>query len=488
MTEVLKKNRIACVIMALSFIAALLLCGVRFVMEARNTEVCIIMSTSDAALLDGELPDSIRLFDGGDVLDGALLLVEDEAQYSCRPIGDISESEHTNGDGTLRRVRCFKLDGDYAARYGVLGYEGAEEIVNMLYRAVTDRNIRVVWLTPFVDGASGEVITDADVYAGVVQSLFPRLERQGLTLGEDFSLLPEYTPSLWLSAAVFLGVLAAYWLLIQSVFSKLLPHLICFAAVCAAAPAAWLLGITPTVFAVPALLAAVAFPCLALWYMTEKLAAARGDTTGRELGGYLGLVCAGVGICIAGGIFVGALETSTDYLLAMDNFWGVKLSQLAPLSFAAYAVLRFLCPPREILRGKRYILALAAVLLVAGVGYYILRTGNADVSALEQRFRNRLESLLIARPRTKEAFVAWPCLAISFILCARGKREYCWPFAILTSAGFASVVNTFCHARSPLWLSLTRSLTGLIIGAGIGCVLICLFRPRNDNIPRRDET
>lgn len=466
MTETIRRNKVLSLCVLLGLVCALILGGIRAGLEARDTRVTVIMSTNDLAKLDA-VPTGVRAFDGGDTLDGAVLLTEDKNQYSYVPM---EGAEYVPGNS----VRCLYLYPEYAARYGSLGYDGGEEIENLLYRAVTDRNIRVIRLTPFADAETGETITDASVYEDVLGALAPRLDRQGLTLGDSFSLLPDYAPSAALSVLTAFGALCAGLLLLGAfVTASLRPWAKWIIPALALVVCAGTYAALPSLF-VPlfAFGASVVYPCLALWYMTGRLSALQSGSLRHELGAFLGILAAGVGICLAGGLTVGALQSGTDYLLAAENFRGVKLSQLVPLGFGVYAVLRYLCPVREILNGKKYILALAALLLIAGGGYYILRTGNAQVSVLEQRFRNALEHLLIARPRTKEFLVAWPCIALSAILVCKGRRSYCWPFAILTSAGFASAVNTFCHSRAPLWLSLTRTVLGAIIGAALGCVLI----------------
>jgi hypothetical protein len=488
MKKFYRENKYLSLFLLFGLISALILCGIRAVMEFRNTDVCIIMSTSDMAMIDGEL-EGVRAFDGGNILDGALLLVEDENQYSNNPIEGNYLPDALGPNRELRQVRCFYLYPQFAARYHYLGYPGAEEIENILYRAVTDRNIRVLWLTPFVDAETGETITDAAVYNGVLENLSVRLARQGLTLGDSFSLFREYDSLTGIALFIAFGISAAGVILLGSLWGlsprrrKILIYVFGPPFIVLALIDIW--GGYNLFVPIAAFAASVIFPCLALWYMTVNLSAVKQGRLSRELGEYARILFATFGIAAVGGLFVGGLQSSTDYLLAIENFRGVKLSQILPVGFAIYVVLKYLCPPREILAGKKFILILGALILIAGVGYYILRTGNSNVGVLEQRLRNWLEHVLIARPRTKEFLVAWPCIAVSFVLVARGKKQYAWPFAILTSAGFASVVNTFCHSRSPLWLSLTRVLTGVIIGAAIGFAIICIMHKKPaDGEPR----
>lgn len=477
MKKVFEENKTLTRFLILGFITALLFCGIRAVIEFQNADVCVVMSTDDLAQLDG-VPQGVRPFDGGNVLDGALLLVEDENQYSHNPITGNYLPDALGPDRELRQVRCFYLYPQFAARYRCLGYSGAEEIENILYRAATDRNIRVLWLTPFMDPETGEIVTDASVYSGVVQNLSVRLARQGLTLGEDFSLVKSYAPFGALMFFLAFGVANAGILLLGNLFplrrrAAIILYIVCGVSCLVLYSLDQFLGYNLLV-PMAALAASVIFPCFALLYACRGLSEVRNRSLSRELGAYAKLLFTAVGIAVAGGLFVGALQSSSDYLLAIENFRGVKLSQILPVAFAVYAVLRYLCPPREILAGKKYILLLGALILVCGVAYYIIRTGNSNVGVFEQRFRNGLEHILVARPRTKEFLVAWPCIAVAFALVARGKKQYAWPFAILSSAGFASVVNTFCHSRSPLWLSLTRTLLGAVLGSAIGFAILCL--------------
>ncbi|NCB50290.1 MAG: hypothetical protein EOM54_00215 [Clostridia bacterium] len=465
MKSVLKENKILAAVLLVGFLCALVLCGIRAGIEFRNTHVSVVMSTEDTVLINGTLSD-IREFDGGTVLDGIQLLIEDEMQYSY-----VNDYAPDNRFDNPPLARCFYLYPQFAARYNYLGYPGAEEIENILYRAVTDRNIRVLWLTPFVDAETGEPITDAAVYNDVIENLSARLVRQGLVLGNSFSAVQDYEPIRVLLGFTLMGILAAGVLLLLLNLPISAPASRSLTVLAVAASG---VGLNQDFLPFFAFAASVIFPCLALWYMTTRLEKVQNESLSRELGAYAGILFGALGIAIVGGLFVGAVQSSSEYLLAIYNFRGVKLSQILPILFAVYVVLRYLCPPREIISGKKYILILGVVVLCAGAGYYILRTGNANVSVLEQRFRNWLEHVLVVRPRTKEFLVAWPCLAISFGLVVRGKRRYAWPFAILTSVGFASVVNTFCHSRAPLWLSLTRTLLGAIIGAAIGFCIICM--------------
>ena len=197
-----------------------------------------------------------------------------------------------------------------------------------------------------------------------------------------------------------------------------------------------------------------------------------------------------------------------SYLLEIDLYRGVKLMQLIPIavfvlayllvfayeeSGAKAAVLRRVGERGEKGRAHRFaaywaelmdqpmklgwvvaIFAIAVVgvfVLAAGV-YYIYRTGNAtNVSARELALRNLLENVLVARPRTKEMLIGWPC-AMLFLWSLRRHMNFLpLLFGGAMSIGLVSVVNTFLHIRTPFLLSLLRTGWGLLFGLLIGTAL-----------------
>ncbi len=477
------RARILLAVLLLGLCSALILCLQRARLELKNNRVCVCMTEEAAARIDG-LPDTVQRFDGELFQADAVLLVEDERQYSYVPderITLLTEQFAAGADGGVAFARCFHLTEKYAARYGALGYSGAEEIENILYRAVTDRNIRVLWLEPFVDAKSGETITDGAVYRALLENLRARLARHGLALGAEYSVLPAHEPQLvWLVLCAF-GVCAAGVLVLIHGFDMkrkyALPVLI---GVCAAA-VILLAAERHAALRIGAFAAAVLFPCLAVTLLVQRLREAGREGLGRELG----QVAAAAALCwllsLAGGVFVAAFQSGTRWLLAIDNFRGVKLAQLLPLVFAAYLILRRLSAFREIVSGKKYLVLLAVLAAAAVVLIFLLRTGDGmlPVGQAEQRARNALERWLLVRPRTKEFLIAWPCFAVAWLLCRRGKKHRAWPFVLLAAVGFSSVVNSFCHSRTPLWVSGVRGALGLLIGLALALVLTALFhRPK----------
>ena len=106
-----------------------------------------------------------------------LVLIEDRNQTGCVLPDGYSLDGYT---GSM--VKGFWLNQTFRARYQTLGYSGAEEIVNMLYRAVVDRGTTVLWLTPLTD-AAGETVAQPEVYTQLLQDLAQRIAPAGYSYG-----------------------------------------------------------------------------------------------------------------------------------------------------------------------------------------------------------------------------------------------------------------------------------------------------------------
>ena len=483
MIEKIKNNRVLTFCMILGIICAMILCGIRFGMESSNNKVAFIMPDSEIQLLADAQGTSFQEYK--DILlkagltegltdDKAVWLIQDDVAYNYLPIPDFTPDYETP------MVRVFRLGEEWQMRYGFLGYEGAQEIENLSYRAITDRNMRVVELAAFRDNSTGALISDPQEYVEVIENLKVRIAKHGLVLGAEYSVLEPYSPSKILLAAVAFGACAGGIFLILCVFglSKRWQYILlaaafggCFGAILIAERLA---------IQIFALGATVAFPCISLWYMAAGLDCTEDLGVGKNIFGYIRILCIAAGITVVGGIFVSALQSSTFYMLSIENFRGVKLSQGLPVGFSVFIVLRVLYgwekvkkTISEIRMGKNVLIILVVLFLAGCMALFLIRTGDVmDAGVLEQRFRNWMEKLLLVRPRTKEFMISWPCVALAMILVAKGERRFAWPFAILASTGFASVVNTFCHSPAPLWLSLARTVYGLVIGALFGILLI----------------
>ena len=119
------------------------------------------------------------------------------------------------------------------------------------------------------------------------------------------------------------------------------------------------------------------------------------------------------------------------------------------------------------------VVAGAFVVLIARSGH----TAGMPVSGAEIKIRAMLEQLFYARPRSKEIFFGHPAfiLAISAFL-KKFPKMICFILILAATIGQSSMVETFAHMRTPIFMSFMRGLDGLIPGAIIGAVLIIVLQ------------
>jgi hypothetical protein len=198
-------------------------------------------------------------------------------------------------------------------------------------------------------------------------------------------------------------------------------------------------------------------------------------------------------ISLAGATFIIAILSNVRYMVELDIFRGVKVAQLFPfVIFIIILVLQFINknnednsiktmikPIKNILNAdiKVYYVLLAGIL--GAVGYiYIARTGhetNVQPSNIEIIIRNFLENVLIARPRSKEFLFAFPAMLLAIFVANKKIPFVTEAFMLMSVIGTTSIINTFCHIRTPLYLSIYRTLISMCFGAILGCIAIIII-------------
>jgi hypothetical protein len=395
-------------------------------------------------------------------------------------------------------VRVFPVIEYIQERYNYLGYyQGGKEIENTIYRAVTERNIRSVYLRPFKD-SKFTYYEDLGDYKLMMDGLAERLAAHGITFGTS-SVMPYNHVSVLMVMLSSYGLLVLGLILLKLIFDiderfeKVLFVI-------------GILGLSAINFVAPNLSvillsfsAANIFPTVAIVFMIEfirdtllsKKVFALKDILWRSTVGLIGVVI----IALIGGLYVAAMLSHPAYLVEMSYYRGVKASLLLPMAFFVIIYLLKLGYRRKvddleenaffIQDAKRFFsedvkIYYVLIAAIAGViGYiYLARSGNeSSIEALnvELIFRNFLEEVLIARPRTKEILMAFPALSAAFYFAARGYKQFIFPFAFTAVIGITSVVNTFCHSRTPVYLSVSRTLLSLGFSVVIGFVVILIL-------------
>ncbi|HKM43658.1 MAG TPA: DUF5693 family protein [Limnochordia bacterium] len=322
-----------------------------------------------------------------------------------------------------------------------------ERILNRYMRAVKERNMRVLYVRPFVEGADS---WERSLH--LLGSLQVRLQNAGFSVGVAQPFPLWNVAWIW-TAVVAAGIWAASLWYAVDLFPRW-RRLIFWLGLMALGLSLVLLALKPTLGRQGlALVAAIVFPSLAMQLDWGKTPLTR----------YISISL----VSMVGALFVVALLSGTEFLLKIQEFRGVKIMHIAPIALVVFTLVR---PLGDWLKRSIPVpyLLLAGVLGLMGV-FYVLRTGNfgLPVLGLEIKAREFLENLLIVRPRTKELFLGHPALYLA--LNAKEPRRSWWlPIAVI---GQISLVNTFTHTHTFLWVSLLRTCYGLLFGYVLGWLI-----------------
>ncbi|MFA5859007.1 MAG: DUF5693 family protein [Elusimicrobiota bacterium] len=301
--------------------------------------------------------------------------------------------------------------------------EPVEAVVQRYVTAVKERNVRMLYLTPLPRGMIG------DNGVGVIDTqfmLFEKLSAKLQKMGYRFDTVPPW-PSFF-RKSVSTRVLLAFVI-------------------------------------------AILFPILAIWNFCLHQDS---DNT----------VVAFTEICLftfTAVILNSALLSGTEFAVKLVEFRAVKAALFLPVILIAGYVLY---PKLNEILG--YKLRIIDILILTGVGVvlllFMLRSGNDSGIMLpgEKVVRSALDNFLFARPRSKEFMFGHPLLILGIFIWGRwvstGKKvDLLWYLSrmgiIFGMVGQVSVINTFTHAHTPLWVSLLRTFNGLVIGVVLGVVL-----------------
>lgn len=363
--------------------------------------------------------------------------------------------------------------------------------------AVKDRNIRVLFVR-FPPLASEDPVLSAKNY---VDEVTKEVRAQGFTVSTDSPAHPFPLVAVPPAALTFLFIAAGASLLLWLclVLPAQLPA--SMVRVGALVLGLGILGAAGLALVKPGegrmlfgVLAGIGFPLLALtWtYTYARDRATRRDV--RPLVAAVAVLLVATAISLAGGLLVAAMMSETRYLVKVGQFAGVKATLAIPLLlFAAIIVVdgvaragetleqygaRCRQAAHDFLRQPVYLWSIiAAVVGMLVLAILMARSGNEgmDVSSGEMSLRTTLEQWLIARPRTKEFLIGHP-LFLGGIVAATTDRRMLAMFLLLGGAiGQMDVFNTYCHAHTPVLLSLLRTFNGLWLGLLIGLASILIF-------------
>jgi len=458
-------------------------------------------SSEDVAAVFQRL-DGIRvsemIFSGSQVLGApkALQATIDELKARHITLGlieDTTQLQFYKQDGLMEVAKG--LDYQAARLYTVPKDEQPKlklaDIVERWANTDEERNIRVDLLRIFDKPSPNMTLLETNMkYFSDTRDL---LQQKGFSFGPA-GTFQHFYPSKYLRALMMLGVAAAVALYISLICPRLKPKYLygLFLLFALGSVVPMIMGNGTKIRVLAALASANVFPALAvIWQLdrVREILAKPGTSIGRIIvTGAIALFVSGA-LSYVGAAYLSGSLADTEYLLEVNIFRGIKLTFVLPIILVAIAFLqRF-----DVFDGRmddtqgvvnqlkkildmpvriRTLLALFVV-LVAGV-IFVARSGHTSgmpVSGLELKFRAFLERAFYARPRSKELLIGHP----AFMLAAMAWWRK-WPtmvffvLVLVATIGQGSMVETFAHMRTPIFMSFMRGIGGIVLGAGIGAL------------------
>lgn len=359
---------------------------------------------------------------------------------------------------------------------------------------VTDqeRNIRVNLLRKYDKPEPGNTLVETNLkyIAGVKQEL----NDKGFTVGKAGTFAP-YFPSPFLLALILIGATAAGVLFLTLVrpFSERYQYIL-LAIIAALLIFPVIKGGGMQVRQMAALASAILFPVLAMTYQLDKWRkTAPSKKTGLAriiIDGGIALIVT-VLLSIVGGFYVGALLGDVRFLLEMEIFRGVKLTFVAPLILISviylsrYNIFEEVSGEpnniwRQLVRIMDYpvylktLLVCGAAAVVAWV--FVGRSGHTagvPVPEAELKLRAFLEQAMYARPREKEFMIGHPAFFLMVMaLYRQWPRALHYILVVIATIGQGSLVETFAHIRTPIYMSFVRGIDGVVLGILFGIAAV----------------
>lgn len=418
------------------------------------------------------------------------------------------------------QLQFAKIDGlvqlaegtDYnAARSYVI--DGAEQkkisVTDALRRwALTDeeRNIRVNYIRPFMISREGKDLLTLNLE--YVHNISKDVQKRGFSIGEaGVFAKPEaksndifaggYFPDKLMLLPVAAAILAGAVLLLSLLFNigdK--KQIILWAVITVVAAGLLLIGRGLLTRQLLALVAAVVFPVLSMSVIFDIWDGCQNKDKGLAviIGSALWQLALAIAMSLVGASLLSAVLADSRFFLEIDIYRGVKVTFMLPVILTAvlyikkYNILHIMGHDLNAAVSKlntmintgltfKHVIILGVLLFVAY--YFVGRSGHTDgvpVTALELKMRAALEQLMYARPRGKELLVGHPAFFVAVFAAYKGAPRL-WQFVLACAAviGQGSLVQTFCHMRTPVFMSFMRAVDGYVSGALLGIAVVVVL-------------
>ena len=378
--------------------------------------------------------------------------------------------ERTTRVQAISKTELDKLDFDTVVARYLLG--------------VRERNVRVVYLRPFLHAQSGMSLEATNIE--LVRQIASGLRARGFRLGRA-TPVPAFRVNPLVVFIVSLAVPAIVMLLFEAfgVRRARLAYVV-FGACVLLLLAGYAVHHDLLARKLLALLGAVSFATMGVVAIPRAFTLPPPATYAASLAAGLRTLGVALAFALAGALVVVGLVSTPLLMEEIDRFTGVKAVLIVPplLALALYVYTRrFGNEPvdaRESALAPVRVYQFAIFALLAAAAFvYVARSGNAsDISpsAFEIALRSNLTAALGVRPRFKEFLIGFPLMMLLPALRLEHKRIVGWLFAIGIAIGTSDVVDTFSHLHTPLVASLTRVFNGAVIGICIGAIAIGAYR------------
>ena len=416
------------------------------------------------------------IFDGEKILgypDGIVQLSQQLKKYKIK-YGNV-EIVKQDGDSKLKHLMGDQIVRVHSIPKDELLKLNKDEALTRFNLAARERNIRLIYVRPFLPPQIDEDPVKYNLqYLSEIKS---GLEQAGFAMGKA-STIGQMAPLGW--EIILLGCGAVILTLLLLNLFVPLPWYVMWPVFLVCPLVMVYVGAGHKGYPLEkglALLTAVITPAYAVISQYGKMDKA---IASGIIFNSLMMVVNVVAECAIGIFLIIGLLASTNFMLAAEEFVGVKLTLILPvLIVIAYFMPKSKEKLLALLDQKIKVSYLLIGLFLAGVlAVMLARSGNftLPVPGFEKYARQLLETMLGVRPRTKEFLIGYPFLVISSILLLKDKKNWLWLSLAIGVIGPASLINTFTHIHSPITISIVRSVNGLILGLLIGALLGLIYK------------
>lgn len=359
-----------------------------------------------------------------------------------------------------------------------------------------ERDIRANYIQAFHRPRNGQTLLQTNL--NYVSDVNNSVKLEGFTIGKA-GIYDVYHPNKLLLiplAFAVMSIVFSYLGLLCDFFEK---RKLAFTIICGAA-ASGLMMVSRFNFPVRqglALCVATVVPALTMYLVVTYWEKHKDEEVSL---GYLALRTTGqliLAVCLSllGATIMAALLSDIRFFLEMDIYRGVKLTFIMPpiLAMLLYLKSHRLWDGDDITKNpyqrmclvmkEPFSLKLLLILMVLGFVAWVFvgRSGHTDgvpVPNIELRLRIFLERALYARPREKEFLIGHPAFYLAALGCVKRWPSVLYGVLIIAATiGQGSLIETFAHMRTPIFMSYIRAFCGLGFGIILGLIgLVVIYQ------------